>query len=76
MKHLALVMGILFLFVLAFNDYCSSEEPAKNVTEQAVEEGKAEVKEATEAQEQTKETVETEEEKTEEAAEAAKQETK
>jgi hypothetical protein len=62
-------MGILFLLLFATNNYCISEETTQNVADQAVEEGKAEVKEASEAQEQANDTDEAEEEETEEAAE-------
>ena len=58
MRHFALVMGVLFLLLFATNGYCSGEEAAQKVTEQAAEEGKAEVKEASEAQEQAKDTAE------------------
>lgn len=58
MRHFALVVGVLFLLLFATNGYCSGEEAAQKVTEQAAEEGKAEVKEASEAQEQAKDTAE------------------
>ena len=76
MRHFALVMGVLFLLLFATNGYCSGEEAAQKVTEQAAEEGKAEVKEASEAQEQAKDTAEATKEKTEEAAEEGKAEVK
>jgi hypothetical protein len=68
MKHFALVMGVLFLLLFASNSYCGSEEATPTVAEQAVEEGKADVKEASEAKEEAKETAEATKEKTEEAA--------
>ena len=76
MKHFALVMGVLFLLLFASNGFCSGEETTQKVTDQAVEEGKAEVKEASEAQEQAKDTAEATEEKTEQAAEEGKAEVK